>query len=172
MLTGVKELKKYFHQIYFDISQSYKVKITAIILFILGIFLIFYSVFSDSILFKDNAPLPNLFLISNIKIGLMLFFMGIFMFLFFPKNSIQQRAEFYTFFFLTGWLFIMVFIGIDTRTNFFLFTVVGILICKELVNGYLTPSLKKKLSILTLVLFSMSMILIVVKIINDFHLFP
>lgn len=171
MIKKIKEVKQYFNEIYFNIYNSHKVKIPAIILISLGILLIFYSIFSDNILFKNNPPISNP-LISDIKIGLILFFLGIVIFFFFPENTERQHTEIYIFFFLTGWLFLISFITIETRTTFFLYNAVGSFICKELVNGYLTPSLKKKLSLLTLLSFSICMIIVTVKIINDFYLFP
>lgn len=155
--TGIAESKEYLLQIFFDSSKSSKVKIPAILIFILGNVLILISLVSD---------LP---FVNNYN-GIILFFVGIFIFLFFPERRIQKDIEFYIFFFLIGWLILMSFIAMNTRLNFFLFTVIGILICKELANGYLTPLLKKKLSFLTIVLFSMSIILIIEKVINYFSI--
>jgi hypothetical protein len=152
MSKGVKELKEYFHQVYFGKSESYKVKILGIILFALGIFI-----------FLNPFGLDN-------KIGLTLVFIAIYMFLFFPqegKESNDYNIEVYIFFFLTGWLFIMTLITSKMNLDTFFFSIVlGILIVKECGNGYLTPSLKKKLLILTLIFFSLSMILVVERIIS------
>lgn len=157
--TGVTELKENLNQVFFDKSQSYKVKIPAIFLFSLGVLLILISL-------DLNDQNPN-----NIDIGIigiMLFFMGIFIFLFFSEERSQNNNENYIFLFLTGWLIIMSLFSItfSSRLNFFLFIVFGILICREFASGYVTPLLKKKLSILTLVFFSMSMMLIAEKILN------
>lgn len=171
MIQEINQIKEHVNGLYFNIYNSYKVTIPAIILLIIGLFLIFYSIFSDTILFKNNPPITNHF-ISDIKIGLIFFFLGIYILLFFPENARKQHTEIYIFFFLTGWLFFVSFITIQTRTTFFLYNAAGSFICKELVNGYLTPLLKKKLTIMTLVFFSTCMIIVTVKIINDFYLFP
>jgi len=151
MTTRIQKFKNYLHQVYFGKSKSYTVKILGIILLTLGIFL-FWAPFG-----------------FDKKISITLIFIAIFIFLFFPENITKNDIEVFVFFFLTGWLIIMSFITDDTMLDsFFLFIVFGILICKELANGYLTPPLKKKLSIISLIFFSMSVILIVEKVISYF----
>ena len=153
MTTGVTELKEYLHQVYFGKSKSYKIKILAILLFTLGIFLLW-----------NPLDLDN-------KIGIILIFIAIFIFLFFPEKSIDSNMEVYIFFFLTGWLIIMSFITSDMNLDTFFFSVVlGMLIVKEFANGYLSPPLKKKLSILTLIFFSLSMIFVAEKVISVFNI--
>ena len=161
MTKGITELKEYLLQVFFDKSQSFKVKILAIFLSTLGFLFITISII-----------LRPLFSTNDIgTVGIILFFMGIFIFFFFPEKIIEGEnpIESFVFFFLTGWLIFMTFIALGLNYIFFISVVFGILILKEFANGYLTPPLKKKLSMLAFVFFFLSLLLIVEKIINVFY---
>ena len=136
-------------------SKLYKVDILVVFLICLGIFLFW-------------GPLG-----LNHQFGITLFLLAVFIFFFFPRKketSVHSIIEYYIFFFLIGWLIFMFFLTINIGhwDVFFIFVVLGMLVIKECANGYLTPPLKKKLSILTLVFFSFSMILIVITILSYF----
>jgi hypothetical protein len=153
LTTGINGFKEYLHQVYFARSDLYKGKILAIFLFTLGVFLLWKPLGLDH------------------KISITLIFIAIFIFLFFPEKNRNEEIELYILFFLIGWLIIMAFITDDQDFNTFYFSVVlGILIVKEFANGYLTPPLKKKLTILTLLFFSLSILLVAEKIINIFNI--
>jgi len=153
LTTGANELKEYLHQVYSAKSDLYKAKILAIFLFTLGVFLLWKPLGLDN------------------KMSITLIFIAIFIFLFFPEKNRNEEIELYILFFLIGWLIIMVFITDDQDFNTFFFSVVlGILIVKEFANGYLTPLLKKKLTILTLLFFSLSILLVAEKIISIFNI--
>ena len=149
----LKVLERNSHKVFFDKSESFITKMIGVFLFSIGIFLFSYPLGVDN------------------KIGLTFVFIGIFFILFFPKERTHLNIEFYLFFFLIGWLLIMTVLtnGLDFDT-FFFSIVLGLLIVKEFANGYLTESLKKKLSILTLVFFSLSMILVAEKVISFFSM--
>jgi hypothetical protein len=141
--------------IQFLYSKLYKVNILVIFLISLGIFLFW-------------MPLG-----LNHQFSITLFLIAVFIFFFFPRKrdtSIRYNIEYYIFYVLIGWLIIMFFITIDIGhwDVFFISVVFGMLIIKECANGYLTPPLKKKLSILILVFFSFSMILIAITILSYF----
>jgi hypothetical protein len=151
MTISVNKLKKYLHQVYFDKSAPHTVKIIAVFLFALGIFLLW-----------------NPFGFDN-KTGIILIFIAIFIFLFFPEKSINSNIEVYILLFITGWIIIMSFITMDMDIDTFLFSIVlGMLIIKEFANGYIKPTVKKKLSILTIIFFSLSILLVAEKIISIF----
>lgn len=149
----INKIEQYFYQVYFGKSESYKHKILGILLFTLGVILLWNPLGIDD------------------RIGITLIFISIFIFLFFPEKRIDNNIGFFIFFFLIVWLIIMAVITDSKRLDsFFFFTVLGILICKELANGYLTPPLKNKLSFLALVFFSLSIILVAENIISFFNI--
>lgn len=152
-MIGFRELKQYIYQVYNGKSEAFKAKILAIILFTLGIFLLW-------------SPLG-----LNNKIGITLVFIAIFLSFFYPEERSHNNIEAYIFLFLIGWLIIMSLITINGNLDvFFISVVFGMLIVKEFANGYLTSPWKKKLSILTLVFFSLSMVLIAERIISFFSM--
>lgn len=153
MPTRIKELKQYLNQIYFIRWNHNIAKIFGIILFIFGIILLVNPLGSDN------------------KLSVLLIFFGIYIFLFFPEKNMDNNIELYIFLFLTGWLVIMTFLTVDKNLDIFFISVVfGMLMVKEFANGYLSPPLKKKLSILTLVFFSLCMVLVAERIINFFSM--
>jgi len=151
--TVIKELKHYLDQFYYGPAESYWIKILGIILLTIGIFVLW-------------TPLG-----VNDKIGLCLIFIAIFMLFFTPEKSIQRRNENKIFVFLTLWVVLMFFItGGSNIDTFFFFVVFGMLICMELVGVYLTPQLKKRLSFLILIFFSLCMVIVAEKVISFFHM--
>jgi len=151
--TGIKELTRYLNQFYYGPSVSYWIKILGIILLTIGNFVLW-------------TPLG-----VNDKIGLSLIFIAIFMLFFTPEKSIQKGNENKIFIFLTLWVLLMFFItGGSNIDTFFFFVVFGMLICMELAWVYLTPQLKKRLSFLILIFFSLCMVIVAEKVISFFHM--
>jgi hypothetical protein len=153
MAIRIKNIKKTFQNLNPDKFQSNKIKILGIFLFIIGI-LSFWN------------PLG-----MDIKTGLSVIFIAIYIFLFFPQeNNNDYLIELYVFLFLFGWLIIMTFITNDMNFDTFFFSIVlGMLILTECTNGYLSSRVKKKLSILSLIFFSISMLLVLGRIISFFY---
>jgi hypothetical protein len=182
MTKRIQEIKEYLYQVFFGKSESYKVKILGIILFTIGVilFFVFFDPFTFLLWVLYDTPNFGLnYIYDNfnfITISIILIFFGLFIFLFFPENNTKNNKEIYIFFFLAGWLIIMSFIAPNKESPFLLngldyfclFIVFGILICKELANGYITPRLRKRLSILSLGFFSLSMIVIAIKVYSFF----
>lgn len=153
MVIHFRNVKQYFYQLFHDKSDLYFLKILGIVFACLGVFLLSY---------------PN---DVNNKIGVMLVLISIFIFLFFPEKRITNHYHAYIFLFLIIWLLFMTFITNSKNLDTFFFSVVlGMLIVKEFSNGYIAPPLKKRLSILTLVFFSLSMILVAEKVISIFNM--
>jgi hypothetical protein len=151
--AGIKKLQHDLIQFINGPPVVYWIKIIGIILLTTGIFILCFPV--------D----------VNDTIVLSYIFIAIFILFFIPGENIQLTNDVYIFFFLTAWLIIMFFILNDGAIETFFFSVVlGMFIAKEFANGFITPQFKKRLSIVTLVFFSISMILVAEKVISVFNI--
>ncbi len=153
MLTPFKKIKIQINLLFFSKSISYWIKILGIILLSLGIFLFW-------------IPLG-----VNFKIGLIFVIIAIFMLFFITEKSIHNKNDNKIFIFLLIWVLIMFFITGESNIETFFFSIVlGMIICMELTNNYLTIQMKNRLFILTLYFFICCIIVVVEKVISFFHI--
>jgi len=149
----ITEFKHYLDQYYFDKSVSYRIRIFSIILLTIGI-----------LLFWDPLHI-------TIKLSLSLVFIGIFILFLIPTKSYQIDMEIRIVILLTTWLLFIFIITNDLNFDIFFFLLVlGMLTCKELSQVFLTPFLKKRLSLLCLIFFSLCMVLVAEKVISYFSI--
>jgi len=149
-IGGIKELKRYLDQIYFDKSTSYQSKIIGIILILTGIVLLY------------NNPI-----ILNIKIGVTAILIGTVMIFLITEKNTSMSIDIKITIFITAWILIMFYItGSLNLEIFFIMIFLGVLIIKELTDEFLTIHLKKRLTLLISMFFIIFLIIIGERIIS------
>jgi len=146
---GIKELKSYLNQFYFDKSTSYKTRILGIILICFGIISFYKSFFID------------------IRFGITLILIGGFMIFLISEKSTPISIDFKITLFLTSWVLIMYFLTGRLKFEIYIISIfLGILIIKELSDEFITKTLKKRITILILIFLAIYILFILEKIIS------
>ena len=143
-------MRKYFDRIFFDKPKIYQKRIIGLLLIIIGIILIYYP--------------TNL----NLKISLSTIFIGfILIFIIDEKRISRTITGNYLIVIIILWIFILFIITKDIQyDNFLIIGILGILIIRELLDAFMSPILKKRMILLSYLLFIFFIIIIGQRIIN------